>query len=185
MKDDAIVQLLWDRDEAALAQAKQEYEPYCLYVAQNLLRDGQDAKECLNDMWLAVWKSIPPHRPACLKTYLGKLTREIAIDRLRKQSAQKRISSEVMTSLDELEEIIGDNGTETLVEQAELSHRISAFLRSLREDERNCFIRRYWYCDPVKSICARYGYGQSKVLVTLKRTRDKLARYLKKEGYLL
>ena len=62
MKDDAIVQLLWDRDEAALAQAKQEYEPYCLYIAQNLLRDGQDAKECLNDMWLAVWKSIPPLR---------------------------------------------------------------------------------------------------------------------------
>ena len=185
MKDDAIVKLFWDRDEDAVAEAKREYESYCVYVARNLLHDARDAEECLNDVLLAAWKSIPPQKPSNLKLYLGKLTRDIAVDCLRKKTAQKRFPEETASSLDELEEVIGDNDVETSIREEELAQLVSAFLRSLRTDERNIFVRRYWYFDSVKSICQRYGFGQSKVLVSLKRTRDKLARYLKKEGYLV
>lgn len=185
MEDAQIVGMFFDRDEDAISETKKKYSDYCSYIAGNLLCDERDVQECVSDVLLSAWNSIPPHRPENLKTYIGKLTRESAVDFLRRNSAGKRVSAEATTPLDELEEVIGDHGVEEALEKKELSRLISSFLRTLREEERNVFVRRYWYYDPVKEICRRYDIGQSKVLVTLKRTRDKLALYLKKEGYLI
>ena len=185
MRDDEIVKLFWERNERALTESKDLYAQYCLYIAGNVLHDRQDSEECLNDVLLAAWKSIPPERPSNLKTYLGKLTRETAIDRLRIKYAGKRIPDEMMTSFEELEEVIGDSDVETSIQVEELSHLISVFLRTVREEDRNMFLRRYWYYDSIKEIEDMYGYGKSKVRMMLKRTRDKLAQYLKKEGYLI
>lgn len=185
MKDEELIRKFHNRDEDAITESKKQYEAYCLYIARNILSDGQDVEECLNDALLAAWNSIPPQNPKNLKTYLGKLIRETAIDRWRKSKAQKRIASDSILSLDELEEMIGENEVVSSAEEAELSHTISLFLRSVGTTERNVFVRRYWYCDSVESICKRYGFSKSKVLMMLKRTRDRLAEYLKKEGYIL
>ena len=107
MNDETIVLKFWDRNEDAITESKKHYETYCLYIAENILYDKQDAEECLNDALLAAWNSIPPQKPKNLKTYLGKLTREIAIDRWRKNKAQKRNTVDTILSLDELEEMTG------------------------------------------------------------------------------
>ena len=185
MDDGTIVELYWDRNEEALAHTETVYGAYCKTIANNLLHDAEDAKECLDDALLAAWNSIPPKKPGCLRTYLGKLTREIAVDRLRKKLAEKRIPLEATVPFDELEAIIGENGVDEAVGVSELARLVSAFLRTQKEVDRDLFIRRYWYYDSVESICRRYGFGRSRVLVKLKRTRDKLALYLKKEGYLV
>lgn len=185
MNDQAIVQKYWDRNEDAISDSKKQYEDYCLYIANNVLHDRQDAEECLNDALLAAWKSIPPQKPENLKTYLGKLIHEIAIDRWRKNNRQKRIRSELVQSLDEIEEIVSGQDFDAEIEEAELSREISRYLYSISETKRNVFIRRYWYYDSIESICARYGFGKSKVLVMFKRTRDDLAQHLKKEGYII
>ena len=184
MNDEILVQEILDRKQSGIAAAKQQYGPYCLYIARNILHSEQDAEECLNDALLAAWNSIPPHKPLNLKTYLGKLTREIAVDRWRRNQARKRIAPASIVSLDELEELVGENSIDEAVEEAELSRQISAFLRTLPETERNLFVRRYWYYDSIRQICKRYGFSKSKVTVTLMRTRNKLAAYLKKEGYM-
>ena len=183
MQEENLIHQFIERNEEAISESKQRYASYCLAIAQNILTDREDAEECLNDALLAAWNSIPPHHPENLKTYLGKLTREISIDRFRKKNAQKRIPSGFVIPFEELEEMIGQSEVAASVEEAELSRRISLFLRSLKEHERNVFIRRYWYCDSVESICARFGFGKSRVLMMLKRTRDRLAGYLKKEGF--
>ena len=185
MNDQAIVQKYWDRNEDAISDSKKQYEDYCLYIANNALHDRQDAEECLNDALLAAWNSIPPQKPENLKTYLGKLIHEIAIDRWRKNTRQKRIRSELVQSLDEIEEIVSGQNFDAEIEEAELSREISRYLYSISETKRNVFIRRYWYYDSIESICERYGFGKSKVLVMLKRTRDDLAQHLKKEGYFI
>ena len=185
MNDEALIRQFRDRDEDAIDAAKKQYGSYCVYIAKNILQDPLDAEECLNDVLLAAWNSIPPQRPQNLKTYLGKLAREIAVDRWRRNQAQKRISPTSVIPLDELEDLVGESSVEESLEEAELSRSIFEFLRSLPETERNLFIRRYWYCDSIEQIRKRYGFGKSRVTVTLKRTRDKLAAYLKKEGYLI
>ena len=184
MNDQAIVQLFWDRNEDAISESKKQYEDYCMYIAENVLHSRQDSEECLNDALLAAWKSIPPQKPENLRTYLGKLIREIAIDRWKKNNRQKRIRSDICQSLDEIAEIVSGGDFDEEIEERELSHAISTFLSSIEETKRNVFIRRYWHYDSIDSICARYGFGKSKVLMMLKRTRDDLAQYLKKEGFI-
>ena len=185
MSDEALVQAFWERCEEAITEAKAQYGTYCLYIANNILRSREDSEECLNDVLLAAWESIPPKRPKNLKTYLGKLIRETAISRWRKNNASKRIPADSVVPLDELEEMVGESRVEESLDEALLSRSISSFLRTLNETERNVFVRRYWYYDAVESICTRYGFSKGKVSKMLKRTRDKLAEHLKKEGYIL
>lgn len=185
MDDPSVVQMFWDRDENAVSESARRYGDYCFSIANNVLRDRRDSEECLNDALLAAWRSIPPQKPENLKTYLGKLVREIAISRWRSNNRQKRIRSDFLCSLDEMAEIISGGAFDEELEEAELSREISRFLSSVDRTKRNVFIRRYWYCDPVESICRRYGFGKSKVLMMLKRTRDDLARHLKEKGFLI
>ena len=184
MDDSMIVAMFRERDEDALEAAKNKYEDYVVYIANNVLHDRQESEECLNDALLAAWNSIPPQNPENLKTYLGKLTREIAITRWRTNTRKKRVRSEIVKSLDEIEEIVSGGDLGSGIEEEELSREISRFLSSIDEEKRNVFIRRYWHYDSIKSICDRYGFGKSRVLMMLKRTRDDLAEYLKKEGYI-
>ncbi len=184
MSDRETVLKFLARDESAISEAKDLYGKYCLYIAGNITGSPQDAEECLNDVLLAAWNSIPPNRPENLKTYLGKLTRDAAISRLRANTAAKRGGVERPASLDEIEEIVAGSGPEDTAGERELALEISGYLRTLDRTKRNVFIRRYWYCDSVSSICSRYGFGKSKVLMMLKRTRDGLAEHLRKEGYL-
>ena len=156
-----------------------------MYIAKNVLQNEQDAEECFNDALLSVWNSIPPHKPENLKTYIGKLVHETAIDRWRKNNRQKRINTEFVLSLDEIEEVIPDNSFDEKIDESELIASISRYLKSVDEVKRNVFIRRYWYYDSIDDICKRYGFGKSKVLVMLKRLRDGLALHLKKEGYII
>ena len=185
MNDDDVVRDILARKETGISEAKKRCGPYCLYIARNILHNDQDAEECLNDALLAAWNSIPPQKPQNLKTYLGKLIREIAVDRWRMNTAQKRVAPSTVVPLDELEEMVGEGSVEEAAEEAELSQRISEFLRTLPETERTLFLRRYWYYDSIQQICKRFGFSKSKVTVTLMRTRNKLATYLKKEGYMV
>ena len=183
MDDAFLVRMFLDRDETAIREAKERYEPYCRAIARNILQNSEDAEECVSDALLAAWNSIPPQRPRNLKTYLGKLVREIAVDRWRRSRAQKRAAPSPVLPLDELEDLIGENTVDEAIGEAELAREISSFLRTLSATERLLFVRRYWYYDSIEAIRDRTGFGKSKVTVTLKRTRDKLAVHLKKAGY--
>ena len=100
--DETIVEMYWERKESAIEQTEQHYGRYLQKIAYNILADWEDSKECVNDACLAAWRSIPPHRPKVLQSYLAKLTRQIAIDRLRSRKSIKRKASEYILSLSEM-----------------------------------------------------------------------------------
>ena len=180
MEDAAIVALYWARDEQALAETAAKFGAYCRKIADNILHSAHDAEECENDTWLAAWNSMPTNRPARLAPYLGRITRNLALDRFDRAAAQKRGSGQTCAPLDELAECVAAPGSvEDSFDAAETGRLISAFLRTLPEETRSIFLRRYWYCDATADIAARYGLTESKVRVTLHRTRGRLAAYLK------
>ena len=185
MKDQEIVRLFLDRNEDASGETRKQYAEYGLYIADNVLHDRQDSEECLNDALLAAWNSIPPQSPENLRTYLGKLVREIAINRWKQKNRQKRNPGSTVQSLDEIAEMVSAGDLEEEISANELAREISAYLYSIDETKRNVFIRRYWYYDSIEQICTLYGFGKSKVLVMLKRTRDGLAAHLKKKGFII
>lgn len=180
VNDENIVALFWNRDESAVAEAQKQYGSYCRCIAENVLGDARDAEECVNDAMLSAWNSIPPKRPENLKAYLGMLVRNASVNRRIRNNAKKRLPKSI-ESLEELGEIAAFRNVEQDVGARELSREVSEYLRSLGETERNVFIRRYWYYDSIDEICKRFGFGSSKVKMMLKRTRDGLAEYLKKE----
>ena len=183
MEDSRIVELFWQRDETALAAAEDKYDRYCHAIANNILHNDEDARECVNDVFLAAWNAIPPHRPEKLSTFLAKITRRIALNKWRDALADRRGGGNIDASLSELEECIpSDTDIDDALDTQAFSEIINAFLGTLSADERRVFVRRYWFFDSITSIAKRYGFGTSKVNMTLKRTRDKLAVRLKKEG---
>lgn len=184
MDDEKIIELYWQRNENAISETKAKYGNYCYSIAYNILKNYEDAEECENDTYLEAWKTIPLQKPKILSAYLGTITRRKSIDKWRRKTADKR-DGEIQLSLQEFEYYLSDDKSindEIIAE--EMAKKISEFLRTLPEKECNVFLRRYWYFDSITEICNRYGYGQSKVKMMLKRTREKLFSYLEKEGML-
>ncbi len=182
MEDEQIVALYWQRDEAAITETENKYRRFCFSIADGILRSGEDAAECVNDAFLAAWNAIPPHRPEKLSAFLGKITRRLALKKRRNRSAEKRGGGSVDVSLDELEACIPSGQTvDESMDLTVLTEILNDFLAALPEEERRVFLRRYWYFDSVGEIAARFGFGESKVKMTLKRTRDKLRARLQKE----
>ncbi len=183
MNDADILTLYWKRDESAITATAETYGKYCHTIAYNILYNEEDAKECVNDTYLGTWKSIPPNRPSRLATYLGKITRNLSINRYQHYTAEKRKSGQCALALSELEECIPNKvNVEHTVEMAELEQAINTFLWEQPQQARNIFIRRYWYLYSIKEIAEAYGMSESKTASILFRTRNKLKTHLEKEG---
>jgi len=184
MTDEQIVALLYRRDEAALKEIDRAYGRYLHSIARNILLDAQDAEECVNDALLRAWNAIPPHRPENLATFLGKIVRNLAINRVQKQHAKKR-GGEVDTILTELEECIpGGQNPEDALMGSELTETIRAFLHTLPEDKRTVFVRRYWYAEPIRRIAAESRRSPAAVTMLLQRMRRDLMEYLQKRRWM-
>jgi len=184
MDDEEILRLYWARDEAAIPATAEKYGGYCTAIARNILGDRQDAEECVNDTWLRAWNAIPPHRPAVLAAFLGKITRNLAFNRSQYRTAARRGSGNLPTVLDELNELIsGGDSPEQELQNRELSAAIEEFLADLPREKRNIFICRYWYTDSLADIAARFGMTEGAVAMTLHRLRQKLRRHLTERGF--
>ena len=183
MEDREIVALFWARDEGAIPAAADRYGGYCASIARNILGDERDAEECVNDTWLAAWNAMPPHRPARLSTFLGKLTRNLSVNRWKARQADKRGGGQLPLVLDELAECVsGADSVEDAVARRELAQAIDRFLSGLPARSRALFVRRYWHCDSIAAIAARYHITQGSAAMDLSRTRKKLRAYLAERG---
>ena len=185
MEDDQIIELYWQRNADAISETAGKYGAYCLAIAENILHSTEDSEECVNDTWLRAWNAIPPQRPAVLRIFLAKITRNLAFNRFNARNAEKRGGGEIALVLDELGECLGGGAdAEAAFEAKELRRCVQHFVRSLPEREGNVLVRRYFFAEPVADIAKRYGLSENNVTVILSRTRKKLRAYLLKEGYL-
>lgn len=184
MNDLEIIDLYRRRDEAAIAQTKAKYGAYCRSIARNILDDGRDVEECLADVYLAAWNSIPPRHPALLSAYLGKIARRLSLKKWRDGRARKRGGGETALALDELAECIPDSADiESALRESALTELLNGFLAGLSGDMRRVFLRRYWYLDSIDEIARRFGFSQSKVKSMLLRARRKLLKRLEEEEF--
>ena len=183
MTEEEIIALYWNRNEDAITETKAKYGRYCTVIAKNVLGNDADAEEILSDACFKAWNTIPPEKPSSLKAYLARMTRQLAINRIEKQTAQKRGGGEYALALEELEGCIGTSNDP--VEQIALKDTMNAFLRSLPTQSRQIFALRYWHFYGVAEIAKHLGISQSKVKMQLLRSREKLRTHLQKEGFLV
>ena len=182
VQDEKIIELYFARDERAVYETQKKYGKYLNTIAYNVLSSSEDAEECENDAYLAAWNAIPPARPDSLGAYLGGTVRNIALNLLRRRSADKRGGGESEVCLQELEECLTDREAEERVRSEELTAALNIFLQSLGTRERRVFVCRYWYCYTVADVAERFSLKENTVKSMLRRTRVKLRRFLRKEN---
>lgn len=181
-----IIALYKSRDENAVRMTAETMGKYCYSIAFNVLNSREDAEECVNDTYLAVWNSIPPAEPVSLKSFVSSITRNLALNRYKEQHRDKRGGGQVPLALEELSEVVSDTEDVTAnYERKELLEHISAFLRKCSPRDRGLFLDRYIRLEPTPVLAEQYGVKEAQVLLILSRTRKKLKAHLEKEGYTL
>ncbi len=180
MEDSGIIELYWKRDESAISESDTKYGPYCSTIARNIIHSAEDTEECVNDTWMRAWNAMPPERPNRLAVFFGRITRNLAIDRYRKDRSQKCGGGQTALCLDELSECIGEESP--IEDRIALRDMLNTYLYGLPEKNRDIFLYRYWYMMPVSDIAKRCGISEGAVKMTLSRTRRRLKEHFEKEG---
>lgn len=183
MEDSMIVDLYWQRSDTAISETARKYGSYCHTIAYNICANNEDAEECVNDTWLRAWNLMPDKRPSALSAFLGRITRNFALDLFKAKNRKKRGGGETILALDELSECIPAHADlERSYEIAEFERAIGDFAAGLPETDQKIFAARYWYLIPVSEISRQLGFTQSKTKSILFRIRKKLRVYLREEG---
>lgn len=182
MDDRKIIELFFDRSEQAIVELSNKYGDICQKVAVNILKNINDAEECVNDAYLGAWNTIPPQKPNPLLTYICRIVRNISIKKYHQNTAKKR-NSFYDVALDELEDCLPSaSSVEDEINANELSILFDYFLDTLDQANRVMFVRRYWFSDSISDIAAMFNTSNHNVTVRLSRTREKLKQYLVEKG---
>ncbi|MBR6101762.1 MAG: sigma-70 family RNA polymerase sigma factor [Ruminococcus sp.] len=183
MDDNKLIGLFLKRDERAIAETLEKYGAYCRYIAANILPSPEDAEECTADALTALWNSIPPEKPLSLKAYLGRITRNLALNRLNALNCEKRGGGTVCEIREELAECVSADTVEQELDEKELRASINRFVGSLNKKQQRAFLKRYWYLCPSSQIAEECGMTVSAVNVMLHRLRARLKEHLESEGF--
>ncbi len=180
--DNTIIQHYLDRDERAITETDEKYGGYCHTIAENILGNREDSKECVNDTYLKTWNSIPPQRPKIFSSFIGRITRNLAINIYNRNRTERRGGGRINLVLDELEECIPDRASETEYTENELADAVNDFLAALPERNRKIFMLRYWGAVPVSSIAEKMKMSENSVSALLGRIRRKMQKHLSERG---
>lgn len=183
--DAAIIDLYWQRSEQAIQETDRKYGSYLYRISCNILRDRLDCEECVNDTYLATWNKIPPERPNALQMFLTKITRDLSIDRYRKNKAARRIPSELIVSLDEMEHQLPYDAEASEEALHRLVELINGYLQGLSKEEAFLFVCRYYYADSVEYIAQMLKVSKATVYRNLSQLREGLRTFLEKEGVII
>ena len=180
MEDRKIIELFFERSEKALDETEKKYGRYCHTVAYSVLGSKEDTEEVVNDTYLRAWNSIPPAKPQRLSTYLGKITRNLALNRLR--DGRRRLEAELV--YEEIAEAIPDVSGDPC-EDIELRDALNDFLADLDKTRRRMFVSRYFYMRSIREISREMGVSEGAVKVGLSRTRKRLREFLSERGIVI
>lgn len=184
LPDEEIISLYWNRNESAIDATDVKYGKYLYTIAYNILNDNMDSEECLNDTYLGTWNAIPPQRPTLFQAFLSKIMRNTALGRVRKATSAKRIPSELILSLEELDECIQlEPGEDEKYYVNRLSELFNSYLETLSDRQLFVFICRYYYSDSVARIADMLKLSKNTIFRDLAAIRSSLREYLEREGY--
>lgn len=178
MEDEKIIELFFQRSEQAIHELDIKYGKLCYKLSYNIVNNGEDAEECVNDAYLGIWNAIPPARPNPLLTYLCKIVRNLSLKLYYKKDAAKR-NSRYTIAMQEIEACLSaPNTVEGQIEAKALARTIESFLDTLTAENRVIFMRRYWFADSYKDIAEFVGLSEKNISVRLTRIREKMKQYL-------
>ncbi len=184
MSDDNIVELYWQREEKAIEYTDAKYGRYLYTIAYNIVHNRPDCEECLNDTYLGTWNCIPPTRPKSFQAFISKIMRNVAVNKFRRNNADKRIPSSMTVSLEEMDDCVAYSpSVDEEYAIKELTRILNKYLSGLPERDATIFISRYYYSDSLEELAEMLGVSERTVSRMLAKLRQDLKQLLDEEGY--
>ena len=69
-----------------------------------------------------------------------------------------------------------------MIDDMALADALNRFLAGLKPEARKLFLGRYWYLRSIRELAGDFGLRESKVKMSLLRSREKLKAHLEQEG---
>lgn len=176
MNETELVKALRRGDLSALEELIDLYTPFVSSVLARILRGRQaDVEELTADVFLAVWDSRGKLRPGNLKGYLGTIARNRAFNLLRADKESLPLEDDVL--------LLETSGPDRELDRRETARVVNAALSRLDRPQRELFVRHYYYGQAVQEAALAMGLNLSTAKTWLRRGRETLKTYLRKEGY--
>lgn len=178
MREITILQKLKRGDPHGLELLMDAYLPYVSVIVWNILRGSmapEDAEEVVSDVFLAAWNQTADLDAGHIKGWLGAVARNKAKNKLRQRGRSLPLEEDLL-------DLPGLSDPTTNLEQAEEQELVRRAVDALPEDEREIFLRHYYYTQPVKEISLTMALNESTVKSKLRRGRMKLKEALMKGG---
>jgi RNA polymerase sigma-70 factor (ECF subfamily) len=179
LNDKLLIKLLRNDPAEGLNEAVNTYSGLLTAVVMRVLKNPQEAEECVADTFISLWKNIHTLKKIeNLKAYLLCIARNNAIDRYRK------LKNQALVSIDNIDgfEIIADDDVELLIIKNEFMSELQKFIMKLPEPGREIFIRKYFLFEPVKEIAGKLNLNEVQVKDRLYRIRKQIQNNFKKRG---
>lgn len=176
MTEEQLVKALRRGELSALEELIDRYTPYVSSVAARILRGRQaDTEELTADVFLAAWENREKLRPGKLKGYLGAIARNRAFNRLRAERESLPLEEDIL--------LLETDGPDRELDRRETARAVNRALAQLERPQRELFVRHYYYGQTVQEAALAMGLNLSTAKTWLRRGREILKLYLRKEGY--
>lgn len=177
MREETILRKLRARDPTGLEALMERYLPYVSAIVWSILRNGmtpQDGEEVASDVFLAAWEQAADLQPGHVKGWLGAVARNKAKNKLRQRGCTLPLEEDAL-------ELPGPDSPQGELERAEERRLVRQAVDSLPDQDRELFLRHYYYAQSVKEVAAAMGLNEATVKTRLHRGRLKLKELLTKE----
>ena len=181
-QDKYLTEMFLSRKENAISEADKKYHGLLYSVIHTILKDDQDAEECLNDVYMKLWRSIPPNKPSSFRAYSVKIARNTAMSIFRKNTAEKRISKETLESFDDVSGVVFVNECEDEEKSQKIREIINSYLNFADERKMYIFMSRYYFDKPISEISKKLHCSESTVNKEIKRIKIELKKKLEEGG---
>lgn len=180
MRDERILKKLNDGDAAGLEGLMDAYGRYVSAVVFQILRfsmQAEDMEEVASDVFLTAWTHRADMRPGKIKAWLGAVARHKAKNKLRERGSALPLEEDALEWPDP-----ADLAAES--ERGEERELVRRAVDALSPQDREIFLRHYYYAQTVEEVSAAMDMNPSTVKTRLRRGREKLKEVLTRGGVL-
>lgn len=178
MREELILRRLRRREPAALEALMGRYIAYVSAVVWNILRyamQPEDAEEVVSDVFLAAWDQAEDLKVGSVKAWLGAVARNKAKNKLRERNQELPLEEDLL-------ELPGDNDPAVAAQTAQEREMVRESVQKLPDEDREIFLRHYYYAQTVKEISQEMALNESTIKTRLRRGRMKLKEFLTGRG---
>ena len=178
MTEQIMLKKIRDRDPAGLEALMDRYTPYVSAIVWNILRfsmQPEDAEEVVSDVFLAAWNQAEDLQLGKIKAWLAGVARNTARKKLRNIDQELPLEEDIL-------ELPEQAGLESALEKTEERFLVNWAVNDLPEQDREVFLRHYYYAQTVREISKEMTLNDSTIKTKLRRGRTKLKETLTRWG---